>query len=87
VEAAYDVKIRRDFKIQLLLLLLLLSYSLLLLLLLLGSKWEEHGSFKKGHKTSGKHEIHKLDESKKEKKFFDEDGDEGYELELELNVA
>lgn len=43
----------------------------------LGNKWEEHGSFKKGHSTKGKHEIHKLDESKKEKKFFDEDGDEG----------
>jgi len=42
-----------------------------------GNKWEEHGSFKKGHSTKGKHEIHKLDESKKEKKFFDEDGDEG----------
>lgn len=44
---------------------------------LLGNKWEEQGSFKKGHKTAGKHEIHKLDEFKKEKKFFDEDGDEG----------
>lgn len=42
-----------------------------------GNKWEEHGSFKKGHSTKGKHEIHKLDEFKKEKKFFDEDGDEG----------
>lgn len=44
-----------------------------------GNKWEEHGSFKKGHSTKGKHEIHKLDEFKKEKKFFDEDGDEGWE--------
>lgn len=43
-----------------------------------GNKWEEHGSFKKGHSTKGKHEIHKLDEFKKEKKFFDEDGDEGW---------
>jgi hypothetical protein len=42
-----------------------------------GNKWEEHGSFKKGHSTKGNHEIHKLDEFKKEKKFFDEDGDEG----------
>lgn len=41
-----------------------------------GNKWEEHGHFKKGHSTKGQHEIHKLDESKKEKKFFDEDGDE-----------
>lgn len=43
-----------------------------------GNKWEEHGSFKKGHSTQGKHEVHKLDESKKENKFFDEDGDEGW---------
>ena len=42
-----------------------------------GNNWEEHGHFKKGHSTKGAHEIHKLDESKKEKKFFDEDGDEG----------
>lgn len=50
--------------------------------LLSGKKWEEHGSFKKGHSTKGKHEIHKLDESKKEKKFFDEDGDEGWVMRI-----
>uniref|UniRef100_T1GYS9 Uncharacterized protein n=1 Tax=Megaselia scalaris TaxID=36166 RepID=T1GYS9_MEGSC len=40
---------------------------------------EEHGSYKKGHSIKGKHEVHKLDESKKNKKFHDEDHDEGME--------
>lgn len=44
-----------------------------------GHKYEEKGSFSKGHSTKGHHEIHKLDEFKKDKKFFDEDGEEGFD--------
>lgn len=44
-----------------------------------GHKYEEKGSFSKGHSTKGKHEIHKVDEFKKDKKFYDEDHDEGFE--------
>lgn len=44
-----------------------------------GHKFHEEGSFKKGHSTKGHHVIHKLDESKKNKKFFDEDHDSAYE--------
>lgn len=44
-----------------------------------GHKFEEHGGFKKGHKTKGGHQVHKLDEFEKKKKFFDEDGDSAYD--------
>lgn len=44
-----------------------------------GFAFHEEGSFKKGHSTKGKHVIHKLDESKKDKKFFEEDENEDYD--------
>lgn len=44
-----------------------------------GHAFHEEGTFKKGHSTKGKHVIHKLDESKKDTKFFEEDDDEGYD--------
>lgn len=44
-----------------------------------GHKFEEKGGFKKGHSTKGKHEVHKLDEFEKKKKFFDEDGDSAFD--------
>lgn len=44
-----------------------------------GHKFHEEGSFKKGHSTKGKHVIHNLNESKKDKTFFEEDNDEAYD--------
>lgn len=45
----------------------------------LGHKFNEEGRFKKGHSIRGKHITHKLDESKKNKDFFDEDYDGGFD--------
>lgn len=44
-----------------------------------GHKFYEEGSFKKGHSIKGKHVVHSLDESKKDKEFFEEDNDEAYD--------
>lgn len=46
-----------------------------------GHKFNEEGSFKKGHSTKGKHVIHKLDESEKKTDYFDEDYDGAYDEE------
>lgn len=44
-----------------------------------GFKFFEEGSFRKGHSIKGSHVIHKLNESEKKNKFFDEDYDGGYD--------
>ncbi|KAF7286547.1 uncharacterized protein LOC143192750 [Rhynchophorus ferrugineus] len=52
-----------------------------------GYSFVDSGSYAKGHSTKGHHDVHKLDEYKKKKEFFDEDHDAahkerhgGYEL-------
>lgn len=44
-----------------------------------GHTYNEEGRFRKGHSIHGQHIIHKLDESEKKNKFFDEDFDEEYD--------
>ncbi|XP_971797.2 histidine-rich glycoprotein [Tribolium castaneum] len=44
-----------------------------------GYHYEDHGKYAKGHSTKGHHNVHKLDEYKKNTDFFDENNDEGFE--------
>ncbi|KAF6206021.1 hypothetical protein GE061_017246 [Apolygus lucorum] len=43
-----------------------------------GHKFDDSGSYKKGHSTKGKHEVHKLDEYHKKNEFYDEHHDGGH---------
>lgn len=43
-----------------------------------GFNYEDHATWAKGHHTKGKHNVHKLDELKKQTEFFDEDHDQSY---------
>ncbi|KAJ8984456.1 hypothetical protein NQ317_012522, partial [Molorchus minor] len=43
-----------------------------------GFKFEDKGTYAKGHDTKGHHNIHKLNEYKKDTDFFDEDHDEAH---------
>ncbi|RZB40238.1 hypothetical protein BDFB_011171 [Asbolus verrucosus] len=59
-----------------------------------GYHFEDEGRYAKGHSTQGHHNIHKLDEYKKDTEFFNEDNDEvfeerhaGYEASKELSLG
>ncbi|XP_063917066.1 uncharacterized protein LOC135132794 [Zophobas morio] len=44
-----------------------------------GFHYEDHGKYAKGHSTKGRHNVHKLNEFKKDTDFYDEDNDQGFE--------